>query len=96
MQASRFSFMARNDVLFGVCQAIGEDLGFNPNFLRVALAGGLMWNPKLMLGIYAALFVVVLASRLLFPAKPAVHEAAHEQPALAPQNDDQVELAKAA
>ena len=94
---SRLSFMARNDVLFGVCQAIGEDLGFNPNFLRVALAGGLMWNAKLMLAVYAGLFAIVLASRLLFPGKAvSAPEAAAGPNALSHQNDDAPELARAA
>ena len=33
------SIIARDDTLLGVCQAIGEDFGFHPNFLRVLFAG---------------------------------------------------------
>ena len=60
------------DNLFGVCAALGDDFGFNPLYLRVALSAGVLWNPLAMLGIYVALGVVVLATRLLIPdAKPA-------------------------
>lgn len=55
------------DNLLGICACLGEDLGFNPLYLRIALAGGLLWNPWAMVGAYAAAGVVVLATRLLFP-----------------------------
>ena len=57
----------RNDTLLGVCQAIGEDFGFNPNFLRVLLAAMVIWSPTAAFSIYFALGLLVAASRLLFP-----------------------------
>ena len=67
------------DNLFGVCAALGEDLGVNPLWLRIALGAGILWNPFAMVAIYAGMGVVVVATRLLFPnRKPA---AATEQPA---------------
>lgn len=74
MQNAQPSLLARDDTFLGVCEAIGEDFGFNANWLRVALAAGLMWNPEAILAFYFGLGVVVLLSRLVFPkpraAKP--------------------------
>lgn len=57
----------RSHTILGVCEAIGEDLGFNPIFLRIPLAASVIWNPLFAFGIYFALGAVVLASRVLFP-----------------------------
>lgn len=61
----------RNDTFLGVCEAIGQDLGFNPNFLRVPFAALLLWNPAVIVGLYLGLGVVVAASRWFFPATNA-------------------------
>jgi phage shock protein PspC (stress-responsive transcriptional regulator) len=57
----------REDTFFGVCQALGDDFGFNPLWLRFAFAAGLFFNPTVALGAYAALGVIVLATRLVVP-----------------------------
>ena len=67
MQSYHQAVFARPDTLLGVCQALGEDLGFNPNILRIVLALPLVWMPVPMFAAYLALGVLVLASRLLFP-----------------------------
>jgi phage shock protein C len=84
----------RDDTLLGVCEALGEDFGFNPLWLRIALAVGLLWNAYAIVGIYLAAAVIVGASRLLFPkprvaaasanasAEPALHRAEADQPEL--------------
>ena len=36
---------ARDHTILGICEALGEDLGFNPVFLRVPLAVCLLLNP---------------------------------------------------
>ena len=59
--------LTREDTLFGVCEALGEDFRFNPLLLRVAFGAGLFLNPLLAIGGYAAAGVVVLVSRLLSP-----------------------------
>jgi phage shock protein PspC (stress-responsive transcriptional regulator) len=59
----------RNDTLLGVCEGLGQDLGFNPDFLRVPLAAGIIFAPFLMVGIYLALGVLVFVSRTFFPTK---------------------------
>ena len=61
----------RSHTILGVCEAIGEDFGFNPVILRVILAAGVLVNAEIAIGSYFALGLVVLVSRLLFP-KPAV------------------------
>lgn len=55
--------------LFGVCGCIAEDFGFNPLWLRLAFAAPLIWAPVAVLSTYAALGVIVLASRLIFPTR---------------------------
>ena len=63
--ASQPSLFARDHTFLGVCEGLGEDFGFNPLYLRVAFAVPLIWNPLATLGAYAAVGLVVLASRLL-------------------------------
>lgn len=81
MATEKGNLFLRNDTIFGVCEGLGEDLGFNPNFLRVPLGVGIIFAPLWVIGIYAALGVVVLASRLLFPdRRAAAAEAEQAQP----------------
>ncbi|ATE65585.1 PspC domain-containing protein [Rhizorhabdus dicambivorans] len=68
----------RHDTFFGVCEAIGQDFGFNANWLRILFATALLFSPKIVLIAYFGLGAVVLASRLIFPkreARPAAIEA---------------------
>lgn len=67
--AASANVFLRNDTIFGVCEAIGEDFGFHANFLRVPLAALVIFSPFAALGLYAALGLAVLAARLLFPAR---------------------------
>jgi phage shock protein PspC (stress-responsive transcriptional regulator) len=89
---SQPSLISRHDTFFGVCEAIGQDFGFNANLLRVALGLGVIFAPLAVFGVYAGLGVVVLVSRKLFPvggckaAKVAVPAEAHP----AARNDDQI------
>src|SRR3954470_13046517 len=62
----------RQHTIFGVCEGIGEDFGFNPIFLRVPLAAAVLWSPLIAIGTYFALGALVFASRLLFPRPQAV------------------------
>lgn len=57
----------RSDTLLGVCEAIGQDLGFNPNFLRVPFAALTMWNPVVVVVSYLGLGCVVALSRWMYP-----------------------------
>ena len=87
---------ARHDTFLGVCEGIGQDFGFNPNWLRLVAAVSLLVFPMITVATYVGLAVVVHASRRIFPvAQPAAPvEAA---PVLKSENDaEQVELAQAA
>jgi phage shock protein PspC (stress-responsive transcriptional regulator) len=81
MQNDQSNLLTRSDTFFGVCEGLGEDLGIHPNFFRLGLAGCLFWNPLAAVAAYAALGVLVLLTRLLFP-NPRIAASA-EQPALA-------------
>lgn len=76
----------RSQTLLGVCEAIGEDFGFNANFLRVALGAIVVFNIWAAVGAYLALGLAVLASRLLFPVKSAT-TAAEPHSAPTPANN---------
>ncbi len=61
----------REHTIFGVCEGIGEDFGFNPIYLRVPLAAMVLWSPVIAIGTYFALGALVLVSRLVFPRSNA-------------------------
>ncbi|HEX2764119.1 MAG TPA: PspC domain-containing protein [Allosphingosinicella sp.] len=87
------NLLTRDDTLFGICQALGEDFGFNPFYLRVAFAASLLWNPLAVVALYFGVGILVAASRLAFPSRsaavpPATEaatevETAHEEEPLA-------------
>lgn len=90
------SLFARDDTFLGVCEALGQDFGINPLFLRLAFAVAVMWQPLWVVAAYLGLGLAVLASRLLFPA-PRAEAPPAEAAAEAPANDaERVELAEAA
>jgi phage shock protein PspC (stress-responsive transcriptional regulator) len=84
----------RSHTILGVCEAVGEDFGFNPTFLRVPFAAIVLYSPLLAVGSYLALGLVVLASRLLFPKTK--NEAVVTTHAEAAPINEQQEFAKAA
>lgn len=65
----------RSQTLLGVCEAIGEDFGFNANYLRVPLGAIVVVNVWAAVAAYAVLGLIVLASRLLFPVRTAQPDA---------------------
>ena len=92
-QENHIMLPLRSHTIFGVCEAIGEDFGFNPVLLRVPFAASVLYSPLLAIGAYFALGAVVLASRLLFPKPADTASAAGSE--LAPAID-QREFAEAA
>ena len=62
----------RGDTFLGVCEAVGQDLGFHPNWLRIPFAAMILWNPTVIIGSYLALGCVVAVTRLAFPDRVAV------------------------
>ena len=77
------SLFARPDTMLGVCQGLGEDLGINPNWLRLALPLPLFINPAMTMAVYLAAGVVVLVTRLIFPDPVPVAEQIEEAPRVA-------------
>ena len=97
MPSEQQNLFMRDDTFFGVCEALGEDFGFNPNYLRVALGVSLLVSPVAMVGAYAAGAVVVAISRLLAPnPRPAFARAMAGEPATARVGDNDAEALAAA
>jgi phage shock protein C len=72
-QENQVALPLRSHTILGVCEAIGEDFGFNPTFLRVPLAASVLYSPVYAVVVYLALGLIVFASRLVFPkSKTAV------------------------
>ena len=66
-----YSFAGLHDTILGVCEAIGQDFGFNPTWLRLAFIAPIFFAPYAAVGAYLGLGVIVAATRLLFKDKPA-------------------------
>lgn len=84
------------DCLFGVCQAVGDDFGFDPLWLRLAFIAPLIWSPALVFASYAALGAIVLVSRLLAPKPRAARPSAEAAPAPMTADNEAEPLAAAA
>ena len=81
------NLFTRDDTIFGVCEAIGEDFGFNPTILRLLFGIGLFWGPVTAIAAYAACGALVAATRWLVPDpgpsgradRPAAEETANDR-----------------
>ena len=88
MNGSQPSLLSRPDTLFGVCEGLGEDFGFNAQLLRVALAVMLLfWSPVGAVAAYVAAGMIVLLSRWLYP-DPAPASATEASAARQPSVDE--------
>ena len=67
VQADNTNLILRNDTILGVCEALGQDLGINPTWLRVAFCLPVFWNPVAVISAYFAIGLVVAATRYAFP-----------------------------
>jgi phage shock protein C len=93
------NLFTRHDTFFGVCEGLGQDLGFNPNFLRVIFAVALLGSPKAVLITYFTLGAVVFLTRWFFPANKAAADIAQSddvQTAAAANDAAAITLANAA
>lgn len=68
MEQENTNLFRRRDTFFGICEAVGQDFGFNPLYLRLAFIAPLFFLPVQTFTAYFGLGLIVLASRLLFPA----------------------------
>jgi phage shock protein C len=87
MQQVQANVFTRDDTFFGICEALGEDFGFNPIIPRIALGVLLVWNPLAAIGGYAVAGVVVGLSRWLAPNPRRMIETDEAAPLLAGDND---------
>jgi phage shock protein PspC (stress-responsive transcriptional regulator) len=92
-QQDQVALPLRSHTILGVCEAIGEDFGFNPTFLRVPFAATVLLSPLWAIVGYFALGAVVLASRLLAPKPKTVRAAPARQ---AEHANEQQDFAQAA
>ena len=80
------------DSLFGVCQSVGEDFGFNPFFLRIAFLGLGFFSIPVTIGAYGLLGIGVAASRWLFPKAQSAAEVSKVETPEAAELDREPEL----
>ena len=66
----------RNDTILGVCEAIGEDFGFNANWLRLVFAATFYFAPVAVIGTYLGLGLLVAATRYFAPKLDATPQVA--------------------
>ena len=95
IQSSQTALPLRNDTLLGVCEAIGQDFGFHPNWLRIALGSLVMMSPLAAFGIYFGLGAIVGLSRLIAPqrAVPAAPDVISEARPASNESADDLRLA---
>jgi phage shock protein PspC (stress-responsive transcriptional regulator) len=93
VMSSSASILMRDDTMFGVCQALGEDLGLPPTLLRILFALVLFWSPVAALAGYGLAGLLVALSRWLVPEPVAAAEPEAARAAAA--NDDLQEQAQA-
>ena len=89
------NLLTRDDTLLGVCEGLGEEFGFNANYLRVVLGAALLWNAEVIVAGYLAVGVVLAVTRWLWPRRSAVVEPVVVAAPVA-GNDEGVALARAA
>lgn len=88
------NLLTRDDTFFGVCEAIGEDLGFHANWLRLGLGIALFFSPVAVIGGYFAAGIVVALTRWIAP-NPALAEMEAADAAAAEPAEAQAEAAPA-
>lgn len=90
------NLVLRENTLLGVCEGLGEELGFNADYLRVVLAAALLWNPAAVVGLYLALGVVLAVARWAWPVRGADDTATAMPAPPTADNDAPTALAQAA
>jgi len=76
MSTSNTNLLLRNDTVLGVCEAIGQDFGFHPNWLRLTFASLFYFFPMAVIGTYLGMGMVVAFTRWVAPDQAA--QADHE------------------
>ena len=78
----------RADTILGVCEALGQEFGFHPNWLRVVFAALVLWNPIVIMSIYLTIGAAVALARWLYPARPVAAAASAATPQFTADNAD--------
>jgi hypothetical protein len=86
-------YTAEPDKLFGICFSVGDALGFNPFYLRVALIALMVFSPVASIATYAGLGAVVLLAHMVFPKPGSVFTDEDESPATETAVEQQLPLA---
>jgi phage shock protein C len=86
-------FTAEPDKLFGICFAVGNELGFNPFFLRVALIALMVFSPVASISAYVGLGALVLLAHIVFPKPGSASSDEDESPASETAVEAQLPLA---
>lgn len=77
----------RRDTMLGVCAGLGEEFGFNPMVLRIAISSLVIVDLKLAIAVYLGLGIALAMGRLLAPARRTAPLNSASQSALAEAND---------
>ena len=96
MDRTQPNLFTRDDTMFGVCEALGQDFGINANYFRVAFATGLLFNAGAVLAAYLVIGLVVAGARWMSPSRSASTQQAAAQPAEVQPEEALVEYAIAA
>ena len=83
----------RHDTILGVCEAVGQDFGFNPLWLRLAFIAPIFFAPAATVGAYLGLGLVVACTRLLFKDKPASEQVVDATAVEVTDSDDALPIA---
>ena len=65
MPAATANLFTRSDTLFGVCEGLSEETGLPAALFRIAFALPLIFAPVLVVSLYFAIGITLLACRLL-------------------------------
>jgi len=87
-EESKVALPLRSDTFLGVCEAIGQDLHINPNWIRILFAPVILFSPLSALAAYLGLGAVVATSRYFFPVASCQPGALRAQQQAADDNDE--------
>jgi len=73
----------KKDNLFGICNALGEDLGIDPLWPRLLFATTFIFDPAVVIASYFAIGALMLVVRFAFP-RPRPARTSAEVVALTP------------
>ena len=93
-QVEQVALPLRSHTILGVCEAVGEEFGFNPVYLRIPFAASVIYSPMMALAAYLLLGIGVLTARLFLRDTRETKDACAAE-VTAPANS-QVEVKKAA